>query len=390
MRFALLGDHPDGLNAAEAFSKSGRHTVVAYCGHPEGAASLNRRGMTVRSHEDIEEVLADPSIDAVIVASRPNIRAAQLRRALQSERHVLCVHPVESTLDPAYEAAMLQADIGRVLLPILVEGLHPAIQKLAHAARIGDEGLGAIRLVQVERHITGDLMNATETSDAKASFPGWDALTALGGDLAEVYAFARAEEVAVNEPVLLGGRFDRGGLFQATFVPRQSRPSCRWNVIGANGKAELEFADGVTGPASLTWRRDADAEPKREQWEAWNPGPRLVELFEAAVAAFEASGRAKPNVVRPSWHDAVRCLELDDAARRSIARRRTSTMEYQDASEEVGFKGTMTLVGCGMLWAIIGLAVGSRWLPWLGWGIIPILAAFLIMQTLRWLVPRAK
>jgi hypothetical protein len=116
----------------------------------------------------------------------------------------------------------------------------------------------------------------------------------------------------------------------------------------------------------------------------------LVEAFEAAVAAYVEMGQGKTTVGRPCWQDAIRCLELDDAARRSIARRRSSTLEFQEATEEVGFKGTMTLVGCGMLWAIVGLVVLSRWAPWLGWAIIPLLAAFLIMQTLRWALPRRK
>jgi hypothetical protein len=34
--------------------------------------------------------------------------------------------------------------------------------------------------------------------------------------------------------------------------------------------------------------------------------------------------------------------------------------------------------------------VMSRWFPWLGWGIIPLLAVFLVMQTLRWVLPRKK
>jgi hypothetical protein len=84
----------------------------------------------------------------------------------------------------------------------------------------------------------------------------------------------------------------------------------------------------------------------------------------------------------------VRCLELDDAARRSVERRRTSVLEYQEASEEVGFKGTMTLVGCALVWIILLLAILSAWVPWLGWGIGPVLGVFLILQMLRWIVPR--
>src|SRR5581483_2633427 len=124
MRFALLGDHPDGLDMTRALVASGRHELAMYSGHPAGAESLTRWGLTVPSTRDVEEVLADPTIEAVIVASRLADRPTHLRRALQSERHVLCVHPADQTPDSAYEAALIQGDTHCVLLPLLPEGLH--------------------------------------------------------------------------------------------------------------------------------------------------------------------------------------------------------------------------------------------------------------------------
>src|SRR2546430_12578711 len=63
---------------------------------------------------DMEEILADPTMDAVIVAGDSGQRPLQLRRALQSERHVLCVFPPDQSPDITYEAAMIQADTRRV------------------------------------------------------------------------------------------------------------------------------------------------------------------------------------------------------------------------------------------------------------------------------------
>ena len=96
---------------------------------------------------------------------------------------------------------------------------------------------------------------------------------------------------------------------------------------------------------------------------------------------------AREPIAGPTWQDAIRALELDDAARRSLERRRASLLEYPQASEEVGFKGTMTLVGCGILWGIILLVILSRWVPWLGWAVGPLLAVFLLLQLLRWVIP---
>ena len=88
-----------------------------------------------------------------------------------------------------------------------------------------------------------------------------------------------------------------------------------------------------------------------------------------------------------SWQDEVRCLELDDAARRSVKRGRASTLEYQEATEEANFKGTMTLVGCGLLWIVLLLLLLSAWFPALRWLIAPVVFGFLALQLLRWVVP---
>jgi predicted dehydrogenase len=430
MRFALLGDHPDGLDFARALVESGRHTLAIYSGPAVGAEYLRRWGLNPRCVGDLEEVLADPIVDAVIVAGRPVDRAAQLRRALQSERHVVCVHPADQTPDTAYEAAMIQGDTRQLLLPLLPEALHPAIRRLGELIRPGeDKGTErredqvkalapapgrspSPQLIEMERWATEPVLLDAETAGHKPSLPGWDVLRALGGEIVEVSAFAAPEEVGPEEPLLLAGRFEQGGLFQAALVPNRPEPRWRLAAVTRYDRAELIFPQGWPGPARLTWR-DAGGEMREESWETWNPWPVLVEVFEhalhmhmgqrATTGAPAEPGSDRITVIPSSrhpvipsslplvtWQDAIRSLELDDAARRSVERRRTSTLEYQEATEEAGFKGTMTLVGCGLLWGSLLLLILSRWLPWLGWAIAPVFAVFLILQLLRWIVPAKR
>src|SRR5205823_7174696 len=113
MRFVVLGNHPDGWAMARALVAGGRHQILAYLG-TQSADELPGDAPGVRATGDLEEVLADPEVDAVIVAGRPGERLAQLRRVLQSERPALCVHPVDRTPDGAYEMNMLQGDTHQV------------------------------------------------------------------------------------------------------------------------------------------------------------------------------------------------------------------------------------------------------------------------------------
>lgn len=389
MRFALLGSHPDGLDLASALAASGRHEVPVYSGPASGVELLQRRGLAVRPIGDLEEILADPAIDAVIVASKPALRPEQLRRALQSERHVVCVHPADQSPDIAYEAAMIQGDTHQVLLPLLPEALHPAIARLAEFISVAEGPLGSLRLVEMERWSPHSLWLETDPAVHRPSFPGWEVLWSICGPIVEVSAFAAKEELAPEDAVLLTGRFESGGLFRTTLLPGQDEPKLRLALIGSRGQAELLFPSGWTGPAQLRWR-DAAGAGHDENWPAWDPWSKLMEVFEAAVARQELAEKAfteASSSVRLSWQDAIRCQELDDAARRSVERRRASALEYPEANEEVGFKGTMTLVGCAVIWGILFLLILSVWVPQVGWLIAPVLVLFLGLQVFRWIIP---
>jgi len=433
MRFALLGDHADGLDMARALAESGRHELAVYSGPALGVETLARWNLHPDRVGDVEEILADPRIDAVIVAGPSADRPAQLRRALQSERHVLCVHPADQNPDTAYEAAMIQADTQRVVFPLLPEALHPGFHRLAdwirsadpetetlapqdplatavtshhvphttrhsplttHQSPLTTDDASPLRMVEVERWSTDRVLLETED---KPSFPCWDVLRLVGGEIVEVTALAEEEEVPLNAPVVVSGRFESGGMFHEVFLPGQPESRWRIGVVTPRGRAELVFPQGWPGAAHFSWS-DETGEGS-DTWDTWNPWPALVVAVESALSA-EArerkSARAQehaPALPRSrallSWKDEIRCLELDAAARRSIERRRTSTLEYQEITEEAGFKGTMTMVGCGLIWLSLVLLILSAWIPWMGWLIVPVLIFFLLMQLLRWIVPPA-
>jgi predicted dehydrogenase len=401
MRFALLGNHPDGLAFARALVESGRHELLVYSGPASGVDVLRQNG--IKRVGDLEEVLADPAVEAVIVAGRPADRPVQLRRAVQSERPVLCVHPADATADIAYEAAMIQRDTGHLLLPMLPEALHPGVSRLTELVKTRDGPLGEVRLIELERLSPDCLLIDTDPAGHKPSLPGWDVLRALGGEIAEVSAFATLEEVNTHEPLLMTGRYENGLLFRATFLPQQAERRWQLTVTGSRARVMLSFPQGWPGPARLTWQDEAGA-PRDESWDAWEPWPAMLEVFETALGhrpavggAVRAEGGTAITAAKPasrgatgrlSWQDEVRCLELDEAVRRSVHYRRASTLEYQEASEEVGFKGTMTLLGCGLFWGILLLLCLSAWEPRLGWLIVPLLVVFLVLQLLRWLIPR--
>jgi hypothetical protein len=390
MRFALLGDHRDGLDFADALTATGRHELRLYCGARTGLEHLQRRGHSPRSIGDAEALLADPEIDVVVVAGGEAARPAQLRRALQAEHHVLCVHPADPSPDVAYEAALIQADTGRVLLPLLPMTLHPSFRRLAELARTS-----MVRLVELEIFSSEEVLFDLAQPGHKPSLPGWDVLRLVGGEIAEIYAQSVQAELLPGMPLLLSGRFVGGILLQATYVPNQAEAHLRLSLLTTTGRSSVRFPHGWPGPADLT-HADETGTIRTETWDAFDPWLAILERFELAVleASLKRSAPGHPNDASLTgtppvlgWQDELRALELDDAARRSAERGRCNTLDLQETTEEATFKGTMTLVGCSLIWLTLIVLILSMWLPMLAWLIVPFFAVFLAMQALRWAVP---
>lgn len=344
MRLALLGDHPDGRAFVRAALHSGRHELAVYCGNqPEWGKKI---APSFRVTKDLEDVLADPKVEACVVAVPIKDRLDVARRVLQSERHALVVHPVDLIPPGAYELDMLRGDTHQALLPLIVE--HIGLDRKSQQP----DPVSVVELTIEHPHVS------LEHGERKQNpaLPNWTLLRRHGGEIAEIQAFAEAEEIVDNKPLMINGRFEKGGLFQISFRPGEKNEVVdehddRWVTIVEEFEKEVEYV-----------HQSNRAEPA-------------------------AGGKDRPDSILV-WRDEVRALELDDAVTRSLAKRRAQLMEYQDASEEVGFKGTMTLVGCALLWIAIILLVISAWAPWAGWLILPAIIVFLGLQTLRYVIPK--
>src|SRR5262249_2849507 len=118
-------------------------------------------------------------------------------------------------------------------------------------------------------------------------FPGWEVLQALGGPIAEVSAFAERSERLMGEPLLVAGRFEKGGLFQASLIP-SARPRWRLQVTATAFHAELDFPNGFSGPALLAWHNETGT-CNREAWPAQNLFIEMVKVFEDASQRNDAA-----------------------------------------------------------------------------------------------------
>jgi predicted dehydrogenase len=104
---------------------------------------------------DFEDVLADPSVDAVIVATPVPTHYALAKRALEAGKHVFVEKPPAMRGVEMEELCELAEDRGRVLMPGHLLLYHPGVQKLKQLIDSGE--LGEVLCVYGNRQNLGTI-----------------------------------------------------------------------------------------------------------------------------------------------------------------------------------------------------------------------------------------
>ncbi len=156
-----------------------------------------------------------------------------------------------------------------------------------------------------------------------------------------------------------------GTLVRWSALGSATNSTAKVTIVGVAGQATFELPPPVASPA------DAD---------------RLID---------DLTRRLRGEGVAPSWHDACRELELADAVERSAAKGKTIELYLEEVNEENTFKGMMAAGGCLLLLITLPLIVLATTLtnlelPFVGYwpyGLLLVLAIFLLLQTLRLAFP---
>lgn len=393
MQIGLSGDHPDALALTVALVNTGRHRLVRSCCSPGSLQRLKERGIPTVAVTDRDALFSDPEVEVLILGDTLAERADVLRRAVRSEKHVLCVHPVDLLPDVAYEAAFVQEETGKVLLPLLWDRLHPGLRTIAELVRTGR--LGRVTLLEAEFSIPEESWSAPAASSAKVrkrrepvdprwdrhpALRVWDSIRFLAGEVLEVSAVGAAgEQLTPLDTLTLTGRCQTGCLFRL-LMTRQGPVRDRLIVRGETGEAVLTYDAGSSGSAQAVWRWEDQTDQATWHWQPW---PDLACEVEKALAGMPPAF---------TWLDETRCLEVFDAVRQSVRRRRVIPLEYEEVSEGANFKTVMTTLGCLTLVLVLVLfvallALGLPLVPWTLYLLLPLLLIFLALQILGWVIP---
>jgi predicted dehydrogenase len=104
-------------------------------------------GIPVERHLDV--ALADPSLEAVAIATPPHTHHTLVRKALEAGKHVLVEKPLARTADEAADLMTLADELGLVLMPGHTFLYSPPVTKIRHLIKEGV--LGDIHFVTSSR-----------------------------------------------------------------------------------------------------------------------------------------------------------------------------------------------------------------------------------------------
>jgi predicted dehydrogenase len=145
LRIGLVGLGDIAVRAhLPAIARSSRTSLVAVADvDPERIESFTPPG--VRAATDAESVLADPDVDAVVIATPPAATAGLVRAALEAGKYVLAEKPLGLSVAEAAEVRDAPGAGERLQIGLTYRH-HPAVERLREL--IADGALGRPLLVQ--------------------------------------------------------------------------------------------------------------------------------------------------------------------------------------------------------------------------------------------------
>jgi 1,5-anhydro-D-fructose reductase (1,5-anhydro-D-mannitol-forming) len=201
MRWGLVGASNIAAQfMIPAFRAVGGEVRWVVSGDAQRASEYAARHGIPDATADLEQMLADPAVDAVYISSTNEKHRPQALAAIAAGKHVLCEKPLAMTLGDAVEMVRAAADRGVVFATnhhLRNAGSHLAIRDLVRSGRLGEiRSIRIFHAVYLPEHLQGWRINdAAAGGGVIPDIVVHDADTVrfhLGEDPAEVAAIAGA------------------------------------------------------------------------------------------------------------------------------------------------------------------------------------------------------
>ena len=311
---------------APAITTSPHGELRAVVSRDQGRADAfaGRHG-AARALTSFDELLADPGVDAVYIATPNALHADQVMAAARAGKHVMCDKPLALSVAGARQAVATCEEAAVRLGITFQTRFHDHFGRFREVVQ--DGSLGEIRVVQVEMSPGRTLLKGWRTDPALAGLGAVNNLGVhafdliswlLGTEAAEVTAMAGHEgglEPETLALVLL--RYGTGALAYVNVNQSVAFPQADITVYGTKGR--------VVGRSVTRMNMEGTLDILTEE------GQTTIETasyhaYRGAVMAFEdavSTGR-EPS---PSGLDGLRSVELTSAIAESMRSGRTAAVK---------------------------------------------------------------
>src|SRR5438045_2373432 len=113
MKIALAGQGAFGTRHMEAIQNIPDVEVISLTGgRPAGTADFAKKWRIPHWTTDLTETLAQPGLEAVIIASPTQVHALQAEQAMRAGKHVLIEIPIADSAADSQRLAQVQKETG--------------------------------------------------------------------------------------------------------------------------------------------------------------------------------------------------------------------------------------------------------------------------------------
>jgi predicted dehydrogenase len=257
-------------------------------------------------HQTYEEALADPNVDAVVLATPHSLHSPQVVAAAKAKKHVFCEKPFALTKADA-EAAAQATKAAKVTLGLgYNRRFHPEMTKLRQQIQTG--ALGTVLHVEATMTFPNGLLLKPDAWRADKHETPCGALTPMGvhaidgmidlcGPIAQVYcqSFRRVVAVDADDTTSMLFRM-RAGMSGYLGTMTATGPGFSFQVFGSTGSVRLEGMTHVAGASSEERRTrlfgTCKWQPIKGEAQVWDAA--RLDVTRAGLEAFGAAAQGGP------------------------------------------------------------------------------------------------
>ncbi|MBI2375989.1 MAG: Gfo/Idh/MocA family oxidoreductase [Deltaproteobacteria bacterium] len=288
LRFGFLGAGGIASRVASAFPFASSARIVAVGSRDLGRARAfaAREGVS-RAYGSYEELVADPQVDVVYIATPNAFHFEHARLALEAEKHALVEKPFTVNAEEARTLVALARSKGLFLMEAMWTRFFPATREVRRW--ISEGAIGSVRLVEAcfgFRASAEELPPLLSKDLAVGSlldvgvYPISLAHMAFGCAPARVSGFAELSSNGVDQHAAFVLGFDGGGLALGSSAVTHDTPHDSW-VCGTEGRIHLDAP--FWSPSRVTLVRPGATELVFDRLSRGNGFEHELEAVAAAI-----------------------------------------------------------------------------------------------------------